>query len=121
MTRTSTGVRKLEASSIVAAEDVRDLLLGTISEKEWRQTVVDKAVLFGWRCYWVWNSKHSPKGWLDLEMLRPPRFIKAELKTMTGTLTREQRETLELLSQYAWIEAYVWRPSDYDAILEVLR
>jgi len=58
---------------------------------------------------------------LDLTLCRPPRLIKAELKSEAGEMTPEQQEWYDLLKQVPVIETYLWRPSDYDAIVEILR
>ncbi len=65
------------------------------TEKALQSAVRDYARLRGWHCYCVWDSRHSPKGWPDLVLLRPPRMVVAELKSTRGRLTKEQRETLK--------------------------
>lgn len=83
----------------------------------------------GWRVAFTWSSIHSPEGEPDLRMVRvqtgvigvPARLILAELKTETGQPSAEQAEWLELGSQVPGVETYLWRPSDWDEIQEVLR
>ena len=85
-------------------------------EKTFQQEVRQIARLYGWADYCAWNSQHSPAGWPDLTLLRPPHLIFAELKTDTGRLTTPQTRTLNLLRGCQHISAYCWEPSDYDRI-----
>lgn len=93
-----------------------------LSEKEFQRQVVDLAAkIFGWETYHAWLSIHSPRGWPDLALCRPPRLILAELKREKGTLSPSQERSIGLLRACPGVEVYVWRPSDLDAIREVLR
>ena len=65
-------------------------------------------------------SIHSDAGWPDLALVRPPRFIAAELKSDRGQLTDDQAQWLDLLDACAGVEAYVWRPADWDRVVEAL-
>ena len=87
-----------------------------LSEKAFAQAVVDLARWTGWRVHRVWTSRHSPSGWPDLVLCRPPALIVAELKTARGRLTPPQRAWLEALGQCPGIEVYCWRPADWPAI-----
>ena len=89
------------------------------TEKAFQSAVRDYARLRGWRCYCVWDPRHSPKGWPDLVLLRPPRMVVAELKSTRGRLTKEQRETLDILVACG-VEAFVWWPESWDAIEKTL-
>ena len=91
------------------------------TEKAFQSAVRDYARLRGWRCYCVWDSRHSPKGWPDLVLLRPPRLVVAELKSTRGRLTQDQREALGLLAGCPGVETYLWRPRDWPEIEEVLK
>lgn len=113
--------RTISSGDKVSVEQFHQHIADSITESEFRDQVVQEARRTGWAAWFVWNSKHSPKGWLDLELARPPRFIKAELKKKGGVLTREQRETMDLLRQYPWIEVYAWWPRDMDAIRDILK
>lgn len=90
-----------------------------ISEKEWQAQVVEVARTMGWKHYHPYLSIYSPKGWPDLALVRE-RFILAELKTQTGKVSSSQQEWLDALSA-AGVEVYVWRPSDLDEVVSVLR
>ena len=47
-------------------------------------------------------------------------MIFAELKSNTGRLSKEQGDWLEDLAG-AGVESYLWRPKDWDDIVEILR
>lgn len=104
--------------------------LEAISEAAFQNTVRELAELCGWKVLTTWKSIHSPKGTPDLWLIRPPQFIAAELKTTLpanqgpmspkGQPTIEQAEVLELLSECPGVEPYLWRPEDWDEIVEVL-
>jgi hypothetical protein len=55
-----------------------------------------------------------------LEFPTPPRIIYAELKAEKGKLTRAQKNMLDMLNQCNQT-TYIWRPSDWNDIEEVLR
>ncbi|MBO0728577.1 MAG: hypothetical protein J2P57_04920 [Acidimicrobiaceae bacterium] len=95
--------------------------LPSLTEKEWQRQVVHLAQLHGWECWHPWLSIHSPRGFPDLVMVRPPRIVAAELKRDTGKLTPAQEHWLDLLGACPQIEAYEWRPSDFEEVERVLR
>ena len=90
------------------------------SEKSWQTWVVDRARLSRWDVYHTFDSRRSEAGWPDLALVRPPRFILAELKTETGRLSPAQRQWRRKLLRCPGIETYLWRPSDRDDITEIL-
>lgn len=92
-----------------------------ISEREFLQQVRDLGRLCGWLCYHTHNSRHSEPGFTDIVMVRPPSVLFAELKTDRGRVTPAQRTWLEALEQCPGVEAYVWRPGDWPAIVERLQ
>lgn len=83
------------------------------------RVVIPIAKSRGWKCYFTWNSRHSPPGWPDLALVRPPEFIVAELKVTTD-LSQAQNECLSALSACG-IPCYVWRPGDEDEIRRILK
>jgi hypothetical protein len=95
--------------------------LPAMTEKEWLAQVRELAETLGWWCYHPYLSIHSPRGWPDLALCRPPRLILAELKRETGELSKSQVPVIELLRQCPGVEVYVWRPSDFDEVARVLR
>lgn len=100
-----------------AARRVMDAL---IPEKDFRQSIVDLARDEGWLVYFTWLSKHSPRGWPDLVLIRPPRLVFAELKTESGQPTAEQQECLEALVGCGE-DVRLWRPADWDEIEGLLK
>ena len=92
-----------------------------LSEKAFRQQVLDLARLLGWKAYFTWASLHSPAGFPDLVMARPPRLIITELKSEAGAFTVAQEAWLEALAGCPGVEVYRWRPSDWDGIVQTLK
>lgn len=88
----------------------------TYTEKAFQQEVRQIARLYGWADYYAWNSRHSPAGWPDLTLWRPPHLIFAELKTNAGRLTEPQQHTIGLLRACQRISACCWRPADREQI-----
>ena len=88
-------------------------------EREWQAQVVEAARLLGWRVYHTHDSRRSAPGWPDLALVRD-RLVMAELKTETGRVSPEQQQWLALLDA-AGVETYLWRPSDLDEVLAVLK
>ena len=91
-----------------------------LTEKEFQAQVVDLAKTLGYRVYHPWLSIRSERGWPDLALFKPGRFLLAELKTDKGKVTDRQTEMLADLKA-AGVEVHLWRPADFDAIVEVLR
>lgn len=90
-----------------------------MTEREWQAQVVDAARLMGWRVYHTHDSRRSAPGWPDLALVRD-RLVMAELKTQTGRVSPEQQQWLALLDA-AGVETHLWRPSDLDEVLAVLK
>jgi hypothetical protein len=89
------------------------------TEKQFLQAVRELATLLGWRYYHTWNSLHSPAGFPDLVLVRPPRVLFVELKVRGRKPTPAQQEWLSLLQQCPQVEVYLWTPES--EIEEVLR
>ena len=103
----------------MTADDLQEHVLRRMTEREWQRQVRQAAEARGWWVFFIWTSLHSPRGWPDLTMLRD-RLIFAELKSETGRLSSKQQDVLLQLTA-AGQECYVWRPSDWDAVLEALK
>ncbi len=99
----------------------RDTLRQAMTEKEWLDAVLQTAQLFGWRTYHTFDSRRSPAGFPDLVLVRPPRLLFVELKTTKGRVTAKQLEWVGALADCTTIEAGVFRPTDEDALLDLLR
>jgi VRR-NUC domain len=101
-----------------------------LAEADFQRTVIDLAHVFGWsvahfrpartRSGWRTPVQADGIGWPDLMLLRRDRLLVVELKAEAGRLRPAQAAWLERF-RAASIEAYVWRPSDLPAAMEVLR
>lgn len=102
-------------------------------EKDFQQTVIQHAVLLGWLVGFTFDSRKSRSGEPDLRMVHPKqhRTIFMELKSERGTLTKGrpnargvwqtgQDEWADALNDCPGTEYYLFRPSDWDQIVEVL-
>jgi hypothetical protein len=99
----------------------RELNVNAITtEKQFTRQVIELAQIFGWRVYHTWLSIRSASGFPDLCLVRGNRLIFAELKSERGAPTPAQKGWLEALKQTS-AEVYLWRPSDFDMIVELLR
>jgi len=96
------------------------------SEADFQHRVVTLARLKGWSVYAVPDSRRATMaGYPDLTMFNPQlrRLIFAELKREKGKLAPAQVDVLARLVKVATkvaFEVYVWRPSDWDAIVKTL-
>lgn len=118
------------------------------TEKEWQRQVTELLKLYHWDWwYHVTQAQYSPWGWPDLAAVRrrDRRLLFAELKSESGRATPDQLAVLELLldvsrggatdSRVAWpifgtesllpglvrVDVELWRPSDIDRVMEVLK
>jgi len=93
-------------------------------EKDFQERVCHIARLYGWRIYSIPDSRRvSLAGYPDLTMwnVEQKRFIWAELKREKGRLSESQKVVLAELETLEVAEVYVWRPSDFDRIIELLK
>jgi len=90
------------------------------TEKKFMAQIVKIACQLGWHFYHTFNSFHSAAGYPDLALVRGNRYILAELKTEKGKLSKEQEKWLKLLEPTP-VEQYLWRPSQIEDILRILR
>ena len=91
-----------------------------ILEKDFQQMVLNVAKPCGWLTYHTYDSRRSDPGFPDLCLVRGPRLIYAELKTVKGRLKEQQQTWLTKLTEVPCVEVYLWRPTDWDAIVEIL-
>ncbi len=94
-------------------------LAETVTEKQFMQAVTAEAKRLGWKVFHVHDSRRSESGWPDLAMVRE-RLVLAELKTATGQLSAAQQTWIEAL-QRADVEVHIWKPNDFERILEILK
>jgi hypothetical protein len=108
----------------------RQTLDAAVTERQFLADVIDYARMRKWLVYHTHRSDRSPAGFPDLCMVRnlpnDGRIVFAELKTEKGKTTPAQDHWLEVLSLVAetsWssVQVYLWRPSNWDAIVEVLK
>jgi len=92
-----------------------------MTEAQFMAQVRQLARVCHWQCYHTNRSDRSDPGFPDLVMVRGNRLIFAELKTAKGKLSLPQKEWLASLKRVPDIEVYLWRPDDWDPIVEVLR
>lgn len=106
-----------------------------VLEVDWQRTVTDAMDAMGWTWNHTrrsiggkgrgWVTATTLRGWPDLVAWRGPRLLFVELKTDTGRLTDEQRRVLGGLTRVArenpHVEVHVWKPRDWDRVVEVLR
>lgn len=104
----------------MTAPTARAILDRSISEAEWQRTVVEYAERRGWLTFHDHDSRRDNAGFPDLVLVRRGRVVFAELKRQRGTMRREQETWLAALVVCA-VEVYVWRPSDWDSVEELLR
>lgn len=121
---------------------------GELLETAWQAQVVGAARVYGWSMIYHAPNGGAPqkngrrvvggqipegRGFPDLLLIRGPRLVVAELKTEKGRMGPGQDEWLEAFRELGrhigrrWddehdtsIEAYVWRPSDWETVQRVL-
>jgi hypothetical protein len=100
---------------------LKPVVLGDESEAHFMARVRKLARLYGWVDWHTLDSTGTRSGEPDLRLVRPPRYILAELKSQHGRLSLPQAAAIALLEQCPGIETYVWKPSDWQDIQRVLR
>ena len=101
-----------------------------VDEASFQTAVVEVARLAGWRVAhfraartvngWRTPVTADGAGWPDLVIVRPPRILFVELKSETGEATARQLEWLDVLRLLPQVEVFLWRPCDWDALVEAL-
>lgn len=98
------------------------------SEAAWQVQVQNLASYYGWSYFHAPDNRpvrtaggrvqkqNVVPGFPDLLLIRVPQIVVAELKTDKGRVTPEQSNWLERF-RACGVEAYVWRPKDYNAVL----
>lgn len=106
------------------ASEYRQVAFQRMTEYEFQTEVIRTARQLGWMVYharpamtskgWRTAGQGDAAGFPDLVLARAGEVLLVELKSETGRLTGAQRR---------WLEAAggeVWRPSDWDRILDAL-
>jgi hypothetical protein len=91
-------------------------------EGDFLLAVVVFAHLYRWETHHEHDSRRSSAGWPDLEMVRPPRHVRAELKRDDEDVEpgSDQDRILAKLRECPSLEVYVWHPRDWPAIVQIL-
>lgn len=110
-------------SAALASSSTRGQLKAT--EDAFQRLVIEYAPHFrpGRTANGSWRTpvEAGGKGFPDLVLLRDDEQLVVELKADNGRLTPEQEEWIEAF-QRAGVEAWIWRPRDWDPlVLERLR
>jgi hypothetical protein len=103
--------RDANARTCIPGEDM--------TEKDFSAKFWKLAESLGWDGYHTHDSRKSAAGYPDWTLWRE-RIVFAELKTEAGKTTAAQDTVIEGL-RAAGGEVYVWRPSDWNQICEVLK
>ena len=91
------------------------------SEAEFQNAVNKLAAKNGWLIYHTHNSKRSQPGFPDLGIVRGEEVIFAELKReRNAKMTVAQERWIDALSDVSSIGVYLWRPSDWEEIVECI-
>jgi hypothetical protein len=104
----------------ISAEDKPTALELATTEKQFQEQVVGYAALRGWKVFHPHHMQRSSYGYPDLTLARGDRLVFAELKTERGKLSEQQTAWLDTLRQTP-AEVYVWRPSSWGDLEQVLR
>lgn len=99
----------------------RKAVMESVTEAEWLGFVTTLARTLGHDVYHTHDSRSSTAGFPDLCMVRDGRLIFAELKSERGKVSAAQQEWLDALAKVDGIEVYVWRPSQQDEVIALLR
>jgi hypothetical protein len=94
-----------------------------ISEKKFLQQVIELAKIYHWEYYHTFDSRHSAAGFPDLILIRVEdkgRIVVAECKSEKGKVTVFQDKWIKMFRDCG-VEAYIWRPSQWDEIVECLK
>lgn len=89
------------------------------SEADLQAKILQLAGYQGWLAYHTHDSRRSQEGFPDLVLVRAPRLIFAELKSMRGSMSPAQYVWLDELDRTP-AEVYIWRPCDWPEIERIL-
>ena len=110
----------------------RALPIPHLSEAEFMRQVLDLAHYRQWRVAhfrpamtrtgrWVTPVQADGAGFPDGVAVRGHRMIAFELKSEKGRATQIQLDWLAAFARVPGVECHLWRPSDWDQIVEALR
>lgn len=101
--------------------EARRALNMAASEREFQGLITDTLDLGRWRWFHDTDSRRNKAGLPDLIAVRAPRLVFIELKKMRGQLSPAQEEWLAELARCTSVDAFLWRPDQFDEAREVLR
>jgi hypothetical protein len=115
----------------VAKSKVKRVKVPQESEANFQRRVIDLAHFYGWRVAhfrpaqnargdWRTAVAGDGKGFPDLVLVRDGALIFAELKRQDGRVSPEQKVWLEELNKTPGVTVCVWRPADWELIIELL-
>lgn len=90
------------------AQEFRQQLGKSMTERQLQEHVVALAKQLGWMVYHTYDSRRSQPGFPDLVLVRGVVLYR-ELKAVNGVLSPEQKAWLQCL-RVAGADAGVWRP-----------
>jgi hypothetical protein len=105
----------------MGAREARMALAKSMSERDYQEAIVEAARVCGWRVYHTHDSRHSPAGFPDLVLVRPPQLLFVELKSARGVVSADQRDWIADLRHSTTVKAGIFWPQDEDELLELLR
>jgi hypothetical protein len=91
-----------------------------LTHQKFQWQVVKLAQLNGWKCQYWWKSIHSPAGFPDLYLCKPPFQVYLELKIPPDKPKPAQKEWIDLLNKLPNTKALVVYPDDWDKIIQIL-
>jgi hypothetical protein len=103
---------------MITTTEYQHIVASQMSEKQWRQTVVDFAHMRGWMSYHTWNSIHSEAGFPDEVFIRVPRLVIVEFKREGGRLSQHQKRWLSAFSACG-VETHTLYPSQMDEVIRI--
>lgn len=89
-------------------------------EKDLQARVITLAEGFGWMVYHTYDSRRCNPGFPDLVLVKGDTCLFVELKREQGYLRAAQETWLEALRKVTRVDAFVVRPSRYDALRAAL-
>lgn len=105
-------------TDILTPDEVDELRWNSYTETEFLNQVLDIMETHGFWAFHDLDSRRNEAGLPDIVAIREPRVIFAELKTMKGEATFQQRNILKKL-RASNQETYLWRPRHLDRIDQI--
>jgi hypothetical protein len=93
-----------------------------LTERAFMQALRREALANNYLFYHTFDSRRSAPGFIDAVLAKPGRpLILAELKVPGGVVSLAQQRWLDVLGHVEGVEAHLWFPEDWSAIVERLR